>query len=91
MSMGDNDQNIESKSDRVRALKGHEHTDDSAQMYFREMDAVSLLTREGEVEICKRIEEGKKSAFKLDSISLRATFSQRSDQRKITNEKVSRL
>jgi RNA polymerase primary sigma factor len=35
-------------------------TSDPVRMYLREMGAVSLLTREGEVEIAKRIEEGEK-------------------------------
>ena len=33
-------------------------TSDPVRMYLREMGSVSLLTREGEVEIAKRIEEG---------------------------------
>jgi RNA polymerase primary sigma factor len=33
-------------------------TDDPVRMYLREMGTVSLLTREGEVEIAKRIETG---------------------------------
>jgi RNA polymerase primary sigma factor len=33
-------------------------TDDPVRMYLREMGTVSLLTREGEVEIAKRIEKG---------------------------------
>ncbi|AEB10667.1 RNA polymerase sigma factor RpoD [Desulfobacca acetoxidans] len=32
--------------------------DDPVKMYLREMGTVSLLTREGEIEIAKRIEEG---------------------------------
>jgi RNA polymerase primary sigma factor len=35
-------------------------TSDPVRMYLREMGAVSLLTREGEVEIAKRIEEGER-------------------------------
>ena len=35
-------------------------TSDPVRMYLREMGSVSLLTREGEVEIAKRIEEGLK-------------------------------
>jgi RNA polymerase primary sigma factor len=42
-------------------------TDDPVRMYLREMGTVPLLTREGEVEIAKRIEEGRKTA--LDVIS----------------------
>src|SRR5512147_43174 len=33
---------------------------DPVRMYLREMGSVSLLTREGEVEIAKRIEEGER-------------------------------
>ena len=40
-----------SKSDNVTI-------DDPVRMYLREMGTISLLTREGEVEIAKRIEEG---------------------------------
>ncbi|MFQ5483530.1 MAG: RNA polymerase sigma factor region1.1 domain-containing protein, partial [Nitrospinaceae bacterium] len=32
--------------------------DDPVRMYLREMGTISLLTREGEVEIAKRIEDG---------------------------------
>src|SRR5262247_3170635 len=35
-------------------------TNDPVRMYLREMGTVPLLTREGEVEIAKRIERGKK-------------------------------
>jgi len=41
-------------------------SNDPVRMYLRKMGAVSLLTREGEVEIAKRIEEGEKSV--LDSV-----------------------
>jgi RNA polymerase primary sigma factor len=42
---------------------------DPVYMYLREMGSVSLLSREGEVEIAKRIEEGEKEVIKsvLDS------------------------
>ena len=35
-------------------------TTDPVRMYMREMGSVELLTREGEIEIAKRIEEGLK-------------------------------
>jgi len=35
------------------------HTDDPVRMYLREMGTVELLSREGEIEIAKRIEKGK--------------------------------
>jgi len=39
-------------------------TNDPVRMYLREMGAVSLLTREGEVEIAKRIEKGNQEVLK---------------------------
>ncbi len=37
---------------------------DPVKMYLREMGSISLLTREGEVEIAKRIEKGEKDVLK---------------------------
>ena len=45
-------------------------TNDPVRMYLREMGTVPLLTREGEVEIARRIERGKLSVIK--SISAHA-------------------
>src|ERR1700732_3037783 len=42
-------------------------TTDPVRMYMREMGSVELLTREGEIEIAKRIEEGLK--FMIMAIS----------------------
>jgi len=44
-------------------------TNDPVRMYLRKMGSVSLLTREGEVEIAKRIEDGER---KLLQIALRS-------------------
>ena len=41
-----------------------EKTNDPVRMYLREMGTVPLLTREGEVEIAKRIERGKNTVLK---------------------------
>src|SRR5438105_3111923 len=41
-------------------------SNDPVRMYLRKMGSVSLLTREGEVEIAKRIEEGEKEV--LDAV-----------------------
>lgn len=52
----DEDEPAEPKK-KVEAEAGH--TDDPVRMYLREMGSVELLSREGEVEIAKRIEEGR--------------------------------
>src|ERR1039457_5214386 len=46
-----------------------EKTNDPVRMYLREMVTVPLLTREGEVDIAKRIERGQLSALKALSRS----------------------
>jgi RNA polymerase primary sigma factor len=50
-------------------------TNDPVRMYLREMGTVPLLTREGEVEIAKRIERGKLAVIK--SITRTPTVSQK--------------
>ena len=42
---------------------------DPIRVYLRRMGAVSLLSREGEVEIAKRIEEGEKELFEVLRVS----------------------
>ena len=49
--------------------EGHEQIDDLVRVYLRKMGAVPLLSREGEVEIAKRIEKGRQSALKALSRS----------------------
>ncbi len=46
-----------------------EKTNDPVRMYLREMGTVPLLTREGEVEIARRIERGEKNVVKTLSRS----------------------
>ncbi len=46
-----------------------EKTNDPVRMYLREMGTVPLLTRDGEVEIAKRIEKGQKTVQKALSRS----------------------
>ncbi|MEZ5656187.1 MAG: RNA polymerase sigma factor RpoD [Sphingobium sp.] len=56
---GDNDNN---GAERVTVEKKKEtvdRTDDPVRMYLREMGAVELLSREGEIAIAKRIEAGR--------------------------------
>jgi RNA polymerase primary sigma factor len=70
---------VSKQREEVEALHPEEELDleaealgksiDPVYMYLREMGSVSLLTREGEVEIAKRIEQGEKEVIKavLDS------------------------
>ncbi len=60
---GDEDQEPDSIAERL------EKTNDPVRMYLREMGTVPLLTRQGEVEIAKRIERGQKSVIKALSRS----------------------
>ncbi len=54
----------------VLATESLHRQSDPVRMYFREIGTVPLLTREGEVEIGRRIEKGQKSALKAFSRSL---------------------
>ncbi|HWM85939.1 MAG TPA: sigma-70 family RNA polymerase sigma factor, partial [Kofleriaceae bacterium] len=50
----------ESSSSEEDDEYSYSRTSDPVRMYLRKMGSVSLLTREGEVEIAKRIEEGER-------------------------------
>ena len=50
----------EEKGGTTTTEETNEKTNDPVRMYLREMGTVPLLTREGEVEIAKRIEKGQK-------------------------------
>lgn len=59
----------EEKRERVRPVAPEDdlsivRSSDPVRMYLRKMGQVALLTREGEVEIAKRIEEGENQAFR---------------------------
>ncbi len=55
------EEDIDSKeNDYVTVIPVPPKTGDPVKMYLREMGLVSLLSREGEVEIAKKIEEGEK-------------------------------
>jgi RNA polymerase primary sigma factor len=64
----DDDKPADDDEDRPGASDGaaeddeysYSRTSDPVRMYLRKMGSVSLLTREGEVEIAKRIEEGER-------------------------------
>ena len=54
---------VEKKKAEEEDDGGYTRGNDPVRMYLRKMGSVSLLTREGEVEIAKRIEEGDKQVF----------------------------
>ncbi len=56
----DDDDDNESEADEESAAS---RSSDPVRMYLRKMGSVSLLTREGEVEIAKRIEEGERKVL----------------------------
>ncbi len=60
---GDDDDEGESGEDNEREIDltpgALSRTDDPVRLYLKEMGSVALLSREGEIEIAKRIEEGK--------------------------------
>ncbi|MBW1990145.1 MAG: RNA polymerase sigma factor RpoD [Deltaproteobacteria bacterium] len=52
------------KADDTREIVDRGGTSDPVKLYLREMGMVSLLSREGEIEIAKRIEEGEQEVLK---------------------------
>ena len=50
---------VDERPDLVKKKEIVERTDDPVRMYLREMGAVELLSREGEIAIAKRIEAGR--------------------------------
>jgi RNA polymerase primary sigma factor len=53
----------EGEGDLALEPEGVAKLDDPVRLYLKEMGTVSLLTREGEVEIAKRIEEGEREVL----------------------------
>lgn len=63
-------------------------TDDPVRLYLRDMGGVELLSREGEIEIAKRIEEGKDqmlASLCISPIALKTFIAWYND---LTNEKI---
>lgn len=59
---------IKKKSEEVdddALTDAYSKTNDPVRMYLRRMGSVSLLTREGEIEIAKRIEEGEQEVLNV--------------------------
>jgi RNA polymerase primary sigma factor len=62
------DEEVESKkaeAEEEEDADGYSKTNDPVRMYLRKMGSVSLLTREGEVEIAKRIEDGERRVLQV--------------------------
>ena len=55
----------EKETFRSEIVDGATRVSDPVKMYLKEMGCISLLTREGEVDIAKRIEEGEKDTLDL--------------------------
>ena len=63
-------------------------TDDPVRLYLRDMGGVELLSREGEIEIAKRIEEGKHimlSSLCISPVTLKTFIKWYND---LTNERI---
>lgn len=55
----------ETEEAQEAALSALVRTDDPVRLYLKEMGSVPLLTRDGEIKIAQRIEEGKKDVFSI--------------------------
>jgi len=70
--------------------------DDPVRMYLREMGQVKLLDREGEVEICKRIEQAERMAYcavfeSLTTMKRLAALAERLKSGKVRLDRVVRI
>jgi RNA polymerase primary sigma factor len=64
----DEDEEVEAKKEEAKEeddAGDYSTTVDPVRMYLRKMGSVSLLTREGEVEISKRMEEGERRVLQV--------------------------
>jgi RNA polymerase primary sigma factor len=61
----DEEEEHEKEEEQEEDYEGYSKTNDPVRMYLRKMGSVSLLTREGEVEIAKRIEEGERRVLQV--------------------------
>ena len=59
------DENVEEEAEEEEAEVSVGKTDDPVRLYLKEMGTVPLLSKEGEVAIAKRIEEGKREAAQI--------------------------
>ena len=59
------DEAVEEEAEEEEVEVGVGKTDDPVRLYLKEMGTVPLLSKEGEVSIAKRIEEGKREAAQI--------------------------
>ncbi|MFH1807403.1 MAG: RNA polymerase sigma factor RpoD [Pseudomonadota bacterium] len=55
---------VDAQEEEDDGYGGYSKSNDPVRMYLRKMGSVSLLTRDGEVEIAKRIEEGEQEVLR---------------------------
>jgi RNA polymerase primary sigma factor len=59
------EETVEEEAEEEEVEIGVGKTDDPVRLYLKEMGTVPLLSKEGEVSIAKRIEEGKREAAQI--------------------------
>ena len=59
------EKSLEKENFKSEVVDGATRVSDPVKIYLKEMGCISLLTREGEVDIAKRIEEGEKDTLNL--------------------------
>jgi len=88
--LADNDADESAAEEAAAALAAVEtdigRTTDPVRMYMREMGTVELLTREGEIEIAKRIEEGIREVMAAISMFPGTVESILADYARVTEE-----
>lgn len=89
----DNDQlllseegNEEELSEAIDVLVTETRTTDPVRLYMREMGKVELLTREGEINIAKRIEEGTRQVLSAIAVYPKIIASVLEEYQRITSE-----
>lgn len=67
--LGDPDKDAEDEEEEESEGEGDAKSNDPVRLYLRKMGSVSLLTREGEVEIARRIEAGEREIVRAITMS----------------------
>ncbi len=67
--LGDPDKEATEEEEEEKESEGDAKSNDPVRLYLRKMGSVSLLTREGEVEIARRIEYGEREIVRAITMS----------------------